>query len=108
MMCSLFRFCRSQSRQGAPSDDRVQFDPVLNDELAYVTVRRGGSLAQAERLFGAFGQLTAADQKQRDEISRTVVGLSLSGGGIRSATTCLGILQALAQMKLLAHVDYLC
>jgi hypothetical protein len=36
-----------------------------------------------------------------------LVGLSLSGGGIRSATLNLGILQALADLKLLRHLDYL-
>lgn len=36
-----------------------------------------------------------------------VIGLALSGGGIRSATLSLGILQALARRKLLRHIDYL-
>ena len=35
------------------------------------------------------------------------VGLALSGGGIRSATFSLGVLQALAANGLLRHVDYL-
>ena len=35
------------------------------------------------------------------------VGLALSGGGIRSATFSLGVLQGLAQLKLLRNVDYL-
>lgn len=34
-------------------------------------------------------------------------GLALSGGGIRSATFNLGVLQGLAERKLLRHVDYL-
>jgi choline dehydrogenase-like flavoprotein len=33
------------------------------------------------------------------------IGLALSGGGIRSATYCLGILQALAATKLLRRID---
>jgi hypothetical protein len=36
-----------------------------------------------------------------------LVGLTLSGGGIRSATFNLGVLQALARSKILRHVDYL-
>jgi hypothetical protein len=36
------------------------------------------------------------------------VGLALSGGGIRSATTNLGILQSLVTQRLLPAVDYLC
>jgi hypothetical protein len=35
------------------------------------------------------------------------VGLALSGGGIRSATFCLGVLQALARGRYLQQVDYL-
>lgn len=35
------------------------------------------------------------------------VGLALSGGGIRSATYCLGVLQSLAQERALPNVDYL-
>ncbi len=36
-----------------------------------------------------------------------ITGLALSGGGIRSATFSLGLLQALAQHKRLPNVDYL-
>jgi hypothetical protein len=36
-----------------------------------------------------------------------LVGLALSGGGVRSATFGLGILQALAAQRLLRHLDYL-
>ena len=35
------------------------------------------------------------------------VGLAFSGGGIRSATFNLGVLQALAELKLLYRIDYL-
>jgi len=36
-----------------------------------------------------------------------LVGLALSGGGIRSATFCLGVLQALRRLELLKCFDYL-
>jgi hypothetical protein len=35
------------------------------------------------------------------------IGLALSGGGIRSATVCLGVAQVLAEKKILGAVDYL-
>lgn len=35
------------------------------------------------------------------------IGLALSGGGIRSATFCLGVLQAMAQNKWIRKIDYL-
>ena len=46
--------------------------------------------------------------RQPDEVAHNLVGLTLSGGGIRSATTGLGVLQALSQMRILPLVDYLC
>ncbi len=38
---------------------------------------------------------------------RTTWGLALSGGGIRSATFCLGLVRGLAKNRLLKHFDYL-
>ncbi len=40
-------------------------------------------------------------------VTRGLVGLALSGGGIRSSTFNLGVLQALDRVGLLRHVDYL-
>src|SRR5690242_5431294 len=50
--------------------------------------------------------LSARDNEpvaSRDQL----MGLAFSGGGIRSATFNLGVLQALAQLKLLRQFDYL-
>src|SRR5690242_14943896 len=41
-----------------------------------------------------------------EDVRRGLVGLALSGGGIRSATTNLGVLQALSRMGILPLVDY--
>jgi hypothetical protein len=38
---------------------------------------------------------------------KNAVGLGLSGGGIRSATFCLGVTQVLAKRNLLKDVDFL-
>ncbi len=38
---------------------------------------------------------------------RVIAGLALSGGGIRSATFCLGVIQALAASRKLSRFDYL-
>ncbi|MDX1432158.1 MAG: hypothetical protein R3286_06880, partial [Gammaproteobacteria bacterium] len=37
----------------------------------------------------------------------SLVGVGLSGGGIRSATFCLGLFQGLAKLALLGRIDYL-
>jgi hypothetical protein len=39
-------------------------------------------------------------------VAGSLIGLALSGGGIRSATTNLGVLQALSRMDVLPMVDY--
>ena len=47
------------------------------------------------------------DPTRSPESDAPVVGLALSGGGIRSATFCLGVLQALAKKHVLPKIDYL-
>lgn len=42
-----------------------------------------------------------------DVLPNDTLGVALSGGGIRSATFCLGILQSMAQKGWLKHVDYM-
>src|SRR5271166_1583109 len=54
-------------------------------------------------------------REAEDRIRRTgphrdkapTVGFGLSGGGIRSATFCLGVFQALADLGLLKNIDYI-
>jgi Patatin-like phospholipase len=55
---------------------------------------------------------TKEDEKLPDSLAKelfreNLTALCLSGGGIRSASFCLGILQALARQKLLSQFDYL-
>ncbi len=47
-----------------------------------------------------------APKKKRTDQAH-LVGLAFSGGGIRSATFCLGIMQKLARDNIFRHVDYL-
>jgi hypothetical protein len=92
-----------------PRHTSVKFKCVCKEELKYITVRRGGTVAEAESLFARNNTaLSTKEKKSKKAIEETLIGLALSGGGIRSATTCLGILQALTNMNLLKHVDYLC
>jgi hypothetical protein len=56
------------------------------------------------------GQGDAAPDREpilRPTAASNVVGLALSGGGIRSASFCLGALQALDKADVLKNVDYL-
>ena len=72
--------------------DSTWFGQVFIRELEYIRRRRDPQNAQSET-------------KPR-AAKETTVGISLSGGGIRSATTNLGILQALSKMGILPLVDY--
>ena len=98
---------------------RTLLDEVMAAEAAYVRARRGALARPHESRAGAEPHAdpdddgTAADADAADAghdpepLDGTLIGLSLSGGGIRSATTCLGVLQALAELRLLPLVDYL-
>ena len=75
---------------------------IYAQELVDVRARRG-------RLFGGNtgGRLPSPAETVAPSATHSLVGLALSGGGIRSATFNLGVLQALSQQGLLGHVDYL-
>jgi hypothetical protein len=51
-------------------------------------------------------QTPADDERPAETPPADLVGLALSGGGIRSATFCLGVLQRLSQHNLLRLFDY--
>lgn len=70
----------------------LKFSRVYREEQKEIKTRR-------ERQFYA--------REKDPDSSQDCVGLALSGGGIRSATFCLGFLQELNQLKLLRVFDYL-
>jgi hypothetical protein len=71
------------------------FHDVLREELNTIRPKKEGPNQQEDD-----DQITRAHREQ-------LVGLAFSGGGIRSATFNLGVLQSLARMKLLARFNYL-
>ncbi|HEX8068959.1 MAG TPA: hypothetical protein VF546_03340 [Pyrinomonadaceae bacterium] len=72
----------------------VSFQEVLAAEWQEIKERRAKYLYRPRQ---------AADADAQHDI----VGLALSGGGIRSATFCLGVLQELHRLNLLRIFDYL-
>src|SRR5215204_4894267 len=74
---------RHETLQTAP----VLFPAVFRAELELIRQRRRISLPPEPRA--------------NDNPAGTLVGLAFSGGGIRSATVCLGVLQAMNDLKLL-------
>ena len=83
-------------KRRAPSDepdDSLTFAQVLPLELERVRVSRAGRQVPVER-----------EQRPTDQ---DLIGLAFSGGGIRSATFNLGVIEALAGRQLLRWLDYL-
>ena len=84
--------------------DREPDDPSAGAKVSAAVASQlyPAELAQRER---------DAVEKRRELLeqdrSSPVIGLALSGGGIRSATFSLGILQALSSKRLLRRIDYL-
>ncbi|MGF6721332.1 putative acylesterase/phospholipase RssA [Paraburkholderia sp. GAS41] len=84
------------------------FEQVLHDELNEIVKARNGRTEQVGQPAPA-GQATAgslADTLRRSE-ALDLKGLALSGGGIRSATFSLGVVQALCEGNVLRQFDYL-
>ncbi|MGB8476964.1 MAG: patatin-like phospholipase family protein [Candidatus Acidiferrum sp.] len=52
-------------------------------------------------------ELRLGQDTQRHAAEKSLIGLAFSGGGIRSATFNLGVLQALARNKLLRSLDFI-
>lgn len=76
---------------GTAAGGQLSLDDVLELELQRVANRRDQVDAAAARSIGGVG----------------VSGLAISGGGIRSATFSLGVLQSLARHGVVDAVDYL-
>ncbi|NNG15938.1 MAG: hypothetical protein HKM89_05595 [Gemmatimonadales bacterium] len=83
----------------SPDFTPQSFDQVLIDELRAIEESR----KLRER--PPAGPSQWSGYRQADHVR--ALGVAFSGGGIRSATFNLGVLQALARLKLLERVDYL-
>ncbi len=76
-----------------PTEQSRYYPPALREkEFARLRQRRG---VHGRGLDGT------------DRLPDDAVGFALSGGGIRSATVCLGVFQKLAQAGLLKQIDFL-
>src|SRR5687768_4752669 len=85
-------------------------DDLQQLELAAIKRRREVAGRQGYEL--PLEPSTAADEsasETKDDVDLLgdTIGVCLSGGGIRSATFCLGFLQAMARRGLLRKIDWL-
>ena len=67
-------------------------EDIMDEELEAIHKRR---------------KVVCCESSKETKLKDKLVGLALSGGGIRSATFSLGVLQRLAKEGCLKHVDYL-
>lgn len=74
---------------------------LVEAEMVYLEARRENN--QLTRI----KQLPKEDENKKGKSPNDVVGLCISGGGVRSATLGLGMMQAFIKKDLLKHVDYL-
>jgi len=78
-----------------PNTNAVGIDDVILAELRDISRRRGEDAGPPDRAW------------QEECHHKTLFGICLSGGGIRSATFALGVLQGLTEKGLLPRADYL-
>jgi len=84
----------------------TRFEDVFDSEIKAINQRR--------KHHGRADITLEEEERQRDgtrilrpTLQSNLIGLSLSGGGIRSAAFCLGVLQALDARGLIGKIDYL-
>jgi hypothetical protein len=101
----------SRGEDRSREEKSIEFDEVLAHELQVVAARRKQLSTKRGDLEGNRLSRDAAPPPPRSPQLTAwqgrLLGLSFSGGGIRSATFNLGVLQALAGRGVLRYVDYL-
>ncbi len=97
------------------SPSSLPFSTVLAEELEAVRERRRRNHLTPDKACGDGRPSEPAESRPREDLEQLrqealnedLVALAFSGGGIRSATFNLGILQGLADLELLKQFDYL-
>jgi hypothetical protein len=91
------------------SGNLCKFSRVFREEIASINKRRAAAIPPRAPINLENEPVPKDDGEPalRPTSDSQVVGLALSGGGIRSAAVCLGALQALDQTGVLPRVDYL-
>jgi hypothetical protein len=93
-----------------PSGDNAKgFDEPLQADFRTVFAAELKRIRQSRKNRNPNDITPPVDEANPAETAKAMelVGVSFSGGGIRSATFNLGVLQAMARAGLLRHVDYL-
>jgi Patatin-like phospholipase len=99
----------AEGADGRPADFGAQFKfhEVFQKEIALINQRRARYSRGEIKLQIEAPEDTSGEPVWAPLEDAKVVGLALSGGGIRSSAFCLGVLQALHATRVLDRVDYL-
>jgi hypothetical protein len=81
------------------------FNDVFKQEISVINARRGKKRAPAA--LQQSGTDSTGEPVLVPSADSNLIGLALSGGGVRSAAFCLGALQALDEAGVIAKADYL-
>ena len=90
------------TNSNSPGNDSTREHDVLSEELVHIDARR-----RLRSIADGPSPPVKPVNLQQEADKRKLIGLAFSGGGIRSATFNLGILQGLAGLGLLKYFDYL-
>ncbi len=93
------RSSQGKAEAGAPGRPEYFDDPLIEHELEFLA----GARPDADHIVSIREGLRSDGEDSED----ILIGLALSGGGIRSATFSLGVMQRLAKARVLKQVDYL-
>jgi len=89
------------------SAQALNLESALNNEVIALAANPGSAFFTAPEKPTDPPVIVTSAEAPNLRRDRNTIGLALSGGGIRSATFGLGVLQALAAKKKLASFDYL-
>lgn len=82
-------------------------DTMLADRPEYPSRIEQREAAAIHRRRQQVLEIAVPDGPPPTSLPQDCIGLALSGGGIRSGTYCLGVLQALAKAEILPGIDFL-
>ena len=96
-------------RETAAQESKLwRLPEVFQKELREVAARRSDpQLQEAALECDRINKRLQSGCASRSSVDLGLVGLALSGGGVRSATFNLGVVQALHENGVLPHIDYL-
>jgi len=98
---------RAKDEAAAEFGKCFPFADVFRGEVDSINKRRAKTKRPPIKLEDEPLETSDGSKPQRPKEETPIIGLSLSGGGIRSAAFCLGALQGLREADVLSRVDYL-